>query len=75
MAPIVHGLEAKYDSQVRFTYLDIDDPATQAFQSGLGFSGFRPHIFLLDPEGEVLQEWIGYTAADQIEPALQSVSP
>jgi hypothetical protein len=74
MAPIVHGLEAKYDSQVQFTYLDIDDPATQTFQSELGFSGFRPHIFLLGPDGEVLQEWIGFTPADQIEPALQSVS-
>ena len=27
MAPIVHGLEAKYYASVGFTYLDIDDPA------------------------------------------------
>jgi hypothetical protein len=74
MAPIVHGLEAKYGSQVRFTYLDIDDPATEPFRSGLGFSGFRPHIFLLGPDGVVLQEWIGSTPVDQLEPAIQSVS-
>lgn len=74
MAPIVHGLEVEYDSAVRFTYLDIDDPATETFRNELGFSGFRPHIFLLGPDGEVLQEWIGYTPADQLEPALQSVS-
>ncbi|TFH37869.1 MAG: hypothetical protein E4G99_01200 [Anaerolineales bacterium] len=71
MAPIVHGLEAKYNPQVRFTYLDIDDPETETFQRGLQFSGFRPHIFLLGPDGEVLQEWIGYTPVDQIEPAIQ----
>ena len=74
MAPIVHGLEAKYSSEVHFTYLDIDDPATEQFRSALGFSGFRPHIFLLGPDGEVLQEWMGYTEADQIEPSLQSAS-
>jgi hypothetical protein len=27
MAPIVHGLEAKYSDRILFTYLDIDDPA------------------------------------------------
>ncbi len=74
MAPIVHGLEAKYSSEIRFTYLDIDDPATAQFQSTLGFSGFRPHIFLLGPDGEVLKEWVGFNAADQIEPSLQSAS-
>ncbi len=74
MAPIVHGLEAKYATQVRFTYLDIDDPATEAFRSQLGFSGFRPHIFLLDANGEILQEWIGFTPVDQLEPAIQSAS-
>ena len=74
MAPIVHGLEAKYSSKVRFTYLDIDDPATEVFRNGLGFSGFRPHIFLLGPDGEVLQEWIGYTPVEQLEPAIHSAS-
>jgi hypothetical protein len=74
MAPIVHGLEAKYGSQVRFTYLDIDDPATEAFRNELEFSGFRPHIFLLGSEGEILQEWIGSTPVEQLEPAIQSAS-
>ena len=74
MAPIVHGLEANYSSQVRFTYLDIDDPATETFRRELEFSGFRPHIFLLGPDGEVLQEWIGFTAAEQLDTALQAVS-
>lgn len=74
MAPIVHGLEAQYGSRVGFVYLDIDDPATEVFRDELGFSGFRPHIFLLSPEGEVLQEWIGYTPQDQLEPAIQSAS-
>jgi hypothetical protein len=74
MAPIVHGLEANYSAQIRFTYLDIDDPATQTFQRELEFSGFRPHIFLLGADGEILQQWIGFTQADQFESALQAVS-
>jgi hypothetical protein len=75
MAPIVHGLEAQYYNKIRFTYLDIDDPATEIFQRELDFSGFRPHILFLGPDGEVLQEWIGYTPEAQLIPALQSVSP
>ncbi len=74
MAPIVHGLEAAYGSEVRFVYLDIDDPATKPFRDQLVFSGFRPHIFLLSPDGEILQEWIGFTPADQLEPAIRAVS-
>lgn len=74
MAPIVHGLEAQYGPRVGFVYLDIDDPATQVFREGLGFSGFRPHISLLSAEGEVLQEWIGYTPQDQLELAIVSAN-
>jgi hypothetical protein len=74
MAPIVHGLDAEYYDKVRFTYLDIDDPATDTFQRDLGFSGFRPHIFLLGPDGEILNEWIGFTSAEDLETALIAVS-
>ncbi|MFN8427173.1 MAG: hypothetical protein U0X93_16930 [Anaerolineales bacterium] len=38
MAPMVHGLEAKYFGKIKFTYLDADDPNTRDFQQTLGFT-------------------------------------
>jgi thioredoxin-like negative regulator of GroEL len=66
MAPIVHGLEAKYFGKIKFSYLDADDPATQDFQQTLGFR-YQPEIYLLDKDGNVLQKWVGYTSQEQFE--------
>ena len=73
MAPVVHGLEAKYASQVDFVYLDIDDPNTAPFKSQLGYR-YQPHLFLLDGGGNVLMQWVGFTGEADLESALQSVS-
>jgi hypothetical protein len=61
MAPMVHGLEAEYFGKIRFSFLDADDPNTDAFQSALGFA-YQPEFYLLDAEGNVLKKWIGNTA-------------
>ena len=66
MAPIVHGLEAKYFEKIKFTYLDADDPRTFDFQQALGFY-YQPEIYLLDAQGNVLQKWVGYTAQEDFE--------
>jgi hypothetical protein len=66
MAPMVHGLEAKYFGRIQFTYLDADDPRTDDFQRALGFY-YQPEIYLLDAEGNVLQKWIGFTSEQQFE--------
>jgi hypothetical protein len=58
MAPMVHRLEAEYFGRVLFTYLDADDPATQMFQSELGFI-YQPEFYLLDGDGFVLQKLVG----------------
>lgn len=71
MAPIVQSLEDEYRDRVLFTYLDIDDPATRIFQSQLGFR-VEPHFFLLDPQGRILRQWIGYVTPDQFRQAFQS---
>ena len=45
MAPVVHGLEAKYGMYLDFVYLDIDDPATQEIRDQLNYSNrWRPYI-------------------------------
>ena len=69
MAPVVHGLEAEYGDQVTFVYLDIDDPATTPFKSQLGYI-YQPHFFMLDGQGNVLQQWVGMTTEAELEAAL-----
>jgi hypothetical protein len=66
MAPMVHGLEAKYFGRIQFTYLDADDPATREFQQALGFY-YQPEVYLLDGQGNVLQKWVGYTTEEEFE--------
>jgi hypothetical protein len=66
MAPMVHGLEAKYFGKILFTYLDADDPNTFIFQQALGFR-YQPELYLLDGNGNVLMKWIGYTSQEQLE--------
>ena len=58
MAPIVHGLEDRYDDRMTFSYLDIDDPSTNVFRTTLGFR-YQPEFYLLDAEGNVIQKWVG----------------
>jgi thioredoxin-like negative regulator of GroEL len=66
MAPMVHGLEAKYFGRIQFVYLDADDPQTSDFQRALGFQ-YQPEVYLLDAEGNVLQKWVGFTTEKQFE--------
>jgi hypothetical protein len=69
----VHGLEVEYFGQVDFVYLDIDDPRTNEFKQQLGYS-YQPHIFLLDGEGNIVQQWIGPVSEADLVPALDRVS-
>ena len=66
MAPMVHGLEAKYFGMINFVYLDADDIATDQFQRELGFY-YQPEFYLLDGNGNVLQKWVGFTSEDEFE--------
>jgi hypothetical protein len=66
MAPMVHGLEAKYFGRIKFSYLDADDPNTLDFQEALGFY-YQPEVYLLDGNGTVLKKWVGYTSEQQFE--------
>ena len=62
---MVHGLEAEYFGRVKFSYLDADDPDTDAFQRTLGFA-YQPELYLLDADGKVLQKFIGFTSEEQL---------
>ena len=69
MAPMVHGLEAKYYGQINFVYLDADDGKTETFQRELGFF-YQPEVYLLDGDGNVLEKWVGFTSQEQFEEAF-----
>lgn len=69
MAPMVHGLEAKYYGKVQFTYLDASDAATRDFQRALGFS-YQPEFYLLDGQGNLLKKWVGFVSEDEFESAF-----
>jgi hypothetical protein len=71
----VHGLEAEFGSQVNFIYLDIDDRNTEPFKQELGYR-YQPHLFLVDADGNILQQWVGRVSGDELERAiLASLSP
>lgn len=69
MAPMVHGLEAKYFGRINFVYLDADDKNTESFQRTLGFY-YQPEVYLMDGDGNVLQKWVGFTSEEEFEAAF-----
>ncbi len=71
MAPIVHGLEAEYYDKINLVYLDIDDPANDVFKRELGYR-FQPHFFLLDGEGNILEQWLGSVRGQDFRTAIDS---
>jgi len=73
MAPIVHGLEAKYYDKVIFTFLDADDADTQDFQRALGFYS-QPEFYLLDSQGNVLHKWIGSINEAELQAAVDQAN-
>ena len=69
MAPMVHGLEAKYYGKIKFAFLDADDPRTDGFQRALGFY-YQPELYLLDANGNLLKKWVGFVQQEDLEAAF-----
>jgi hypothetical protein len=74
MAPVVHGLEAQYNDRINFVYLDIDDSRTNPYKQQLGYR-YQPHIFLLDGQGNITQQWVGFVSGTDLEAALVAAAP
>lgn len=70
----MHGLEQQWAEQVDFVYLDIDDPRTDSFKRQLGYR-YQPHLFLLDAQGAVVQQWVGFVDGATLEQALADIAP
>jgi hypothetical protein len=73
MAPVVHGLEAEWSDEINFVYLDIDDSRSDPFKRELGYQ-YQPHFFLLDAEGNILNQWLGVVEKETFREAFQAVS-
>lgn len=58
MAPVVHGLEQKYSSQIEFIYLDAVDSSTSELRSKLNYRSY-PTFILLDGKGNEVKRWVG----------------
>lgn len=69
----MHGLEVEYFERVEFVYLDIDDPRTDPFKQQLGYR-YQPHIFLIDREGNVVQQWVGPVSEGELAAALDQLA-
>ncbi len=73
MAPIVHGLEAEYSTEINFIYLDIDDSRNGRYKQQLGYR-YQPHFFLLDGDGAIVQTWIGRIDEDELRAAFNDAA-
>jgi thioredoxin-related protein len=69
----VHGLEREYYQDVNFVYLDIDDSRTDEFKRMFNYQ-YQPHIFLLDGNGEIVQQWVGFVPESELRQALNNIA-
>ncbi|MCP5095551.1 MAG: hypothetical protein GY943_08370 [Chloroflexi bacterium] len=68
----MHGLEEEYGDEVEFVYYDIDDPDSAAAKTEYNFR-FQPHVILVDENGEIIQQWLGYNSANVYEEAFEAL--
>ena len=70
---MVHGLEVEYFDRIDFVYLDIDDSQTDDFKRQLGYR-VQPHLFLLDGDGNIVQQWLGIVQESDLRSAFDDLS-
>jgi len=76
VAPVVLSLDSQYNNRINFIYLDVDDPGTEVVRSMLDYTVIaKPRIYLLDPQGIVIRDWIGYVSFEELQEAINSISP
>jgi thioredoxin-related protein len=68
----VHGLEQEWSGRVNFVYLEIDDPRTDSFRRQYGYR-VQPHLLLLDGNGTVIRQWLGFVDREELQAALETV--
>jgi hypothetical protein len=74
LAPVVHGLEQQWGDRINFVYLDIDDPRAEPFKRQFGYR-YQPHTFLLDGQGEIIDQWVGRVSEGTLATAFEALIP
>lgn len=74
MAPIVHGLESEWKTQVEFLFVNVGDSSTVPARRKLGFTT-TPHFFFLSATGEIQRVMQGVVPRESLEVALRALSP
>ncbi|PWH18307.1 MAG: hypothetical protein DDG59_06560 [Anaerolineae bacterium] len=72
LAPVLRNLEHRYSERIQFIYLDIDDPRTNPYKQALGYL-YQPHLFLIDGEGKIIQQWVGYVTEEELDAVIRTV--
>lgn len=73
MAPIVHGLNELYGDYANIITLDMDSSDIRPFIEALNYDPrFRPGLYILAPDGTVLNQWLGPVDARTLQTALVS---
>jgi hypothetical protein len=72
MHPVVDRVSEEYSDQIEFVFLDVDDPANNEAKEKYGYR-YQPHFFIVTPEDEVKQQWVGYVEQDTFEVALDDL--
>lgn len=72
MAPVVHGLQDEYWGRVEFVYVQQEDPANSDLKQRLGFR-YRPHFFLIDAEGNTVEQWLGSVLREDFVLAFEEI--
>jgi thiol-disulfide isomerase/thioredoxin len=76
VAPVILGLESKYNDRMNFIYLDVDEAGTKTLQKKFSYRlTARPRIYLIDGTGVILRDWTGYVALEELQQAIDSVVP
>jgi thiol-disulfide isomerase/thioredoxin len=71
MKPVVHQLEADYWGRIDFIYLDRENSANAELVQRFGVRG-QPVLFLLDAQGQIIQQWYGRVDESELSSAFES---
>lgn len=76
MAPVVHGLKEEFGDKVNFVVIDIDlngENEYGPFIEALGYDRrFRPGLYLIDEEGNMLEAWFGIAASQVMRDSINA---
>ncbi len=70
MRPVVHGLDQRYGDRVAFAGVDYNNTANRDLVTRHQVRG-HPTFVVLDPHGDLVKRFVGYTTAAELEAALR----